>query len=83
MLAVAGVILRTFKSAELHRLLCKDDGLREPLGFVRVPHRTHLGGRLSGLILVAEARTDELGWELLAETTAVKSQTKPLCTESA
>jgi hypothetical protein len=70
MLAVAGVILRTFKSAELHRLLCKDDGLRETLGFVRVPHRTHLGRRLSGLIPVAEERIAELGRELLAETTA-------------
>lgn len=70
MLAVAGVILRTFKSAELHRLLCKDDGLREVLGFVRVPHRTHLSRRLSSLIPVAEERIAELGRELLAETTA-------------
>src|SRR5215204_128781 len=37
-LAVTAVALRTFKGAELHRLLCRDEGLRQALGFHAVPH---------------------------------------------
>src|SRR5499426_4571474 len=39
LLAVVGVVLRTFKPQELSTLLTKDEGLRQRLGFERVPHR--------------------------------------------
>jgi hypothetical protein len=68
MLAMTAVILRTFKDSELHRLLRQDSGLRETLGFVRVPDRTTIGRRLVTLVPVAESRIAELGRTLLAET---------------
>jgi hypothetical protein len=39
LLAVVGVVLRTFKPQELGTVLTKDGRLRERLGFSRVPHR--------------------------------------------
>ena len=38
LLAVVGVVLRTFKPQELATLLTKDATLRQALGFGRVPH---------------------------------------------
>ena len=43
LLAVVGVVLRTFKPQELATLLTKDARLRQALGFERVPHRRTLG----------------------------------------
>lgn len=73
MLAVTAVILRTFKNSELHRLLRQDTGLRERIGFVRVPHRVTIGRRLCGLLPVAEARIAELGHRFLAEMAGEQS----------
>jgi hypothetical protein len=49
LLAVGAVTMRTFRDSELRRLLEKDKKLREAMGFERVPHRTSIGRRLSGL----------------------------------
>ena len=46
LLAVVGVVLRTFKPQESCTLLTKDGRLRERLGFSRVPHRRTVERRL-------------------------------------
>jgi hypothetical protein len=67
LLAVVGVVLRTFRDRELHALLTRDDGLRQALQFVRVPHRTTTGRRLVGLIPEAEEQVRLLGEVIEAE----------------
>lgn len=67
LLAVVAVTLRTFNDSELHRLLTKDDELRQTLGFCRVPHRTWIGRRLNGLVAAAEAQIAALGQVIVAE----------------
>src|SRR5215213_3626798 len=61
LLAVVAVALRTFKERELCRLLSKDDGLRESLGFARVPHRRTIERRMQSLIPEAELQITHLG----------------------
>lgn len=75
LLAVVGVVLRTFRDRELRKLLTRDDGLRQSLEFVRVPHRTTIGGRLGGLLPEAEAQVQLLG-EVL------KTQVRPTAKQS-
>lgn len=67
LLAVVAVALRTFKERELHRLLTKDDGLREGLGFARVPHRRTIERRMQSLISEAEAQVAHLGERIKEE----------------
>jgi len=67
LLAVVAVVTRTFRDAELHRLLTRDEALRHTLGFVRVPHRTTIGRRLSALVPEAEAQVAALGEQITAE----------------
>src|SRR5919109_671814 len=67
LLAVVGVVLRTFKPQELHTLLAKDGGLRAVLGFCRVPHRRPLERRLAATLSEAEAQVQRLGQQILAE----------------
>jgi hypothetical protein len=66
LLAVVAVVLRTFKPQELHTLLAKDEGVRETLGFCRVPHRRTLARRLSATLPEAEAQVQTLGRQILA-----------------
>ena len=56
LLAVAGVMLRTFKPQELATLLTKDGNLRQALGFSRVPHRRTITRRLEATLPEAEAQ---------------------------
>lgn len=74
LLAVTAVALRTFKGAELHRLLCRDDALRQALGFARVPHRTTIERRLRSLLPEAEAQVATLGRRLLEEVRPTAAQ---------
>lgn len=67
LLAVVGVVLRTFKPQELSTLLAKDAGLRQQLGFSRVPHRRTLERRLDATLPEAEAQVQALGHQILAE----------------
>ena len=67
LLAVVGVVLRTFKPQELCTLLTKDVTLRERLGFPRVPHRRTVERRLDATLPEAEAQVQALGQQLLAE----------------
>ena len=67
LLAVVGVVLRTFKPQELCTLLTKDVTLRERLGFPRVPHRRTVERRLDATLPEAEAQVRALGQQLLAE----------------
>jgi hypothetical protein len=55
LLAVVGVVLRTFKPQELSTLLTKDLPLRQGLGFARVPHRRTIERRLGATWPEAEA----------------------------
>jgi hypothetical protein len=66
-LAVVAVVLRTFKPQELHTLLAKDEGLRQRLGFSRVPHRRTIERRLDATLPEAEAQVQTLGYQLLDE----------------
>jgi hypothetical protein len=67
LLAVVGGVLRTFKPQELATLLTKDAGLRQALGFERVPHRRTLERRLDATLPEAEAQVQALGQQILAE----------------
>jgi hypothetical protein len=67
LLAVVGVVLRTFKAMELHTLLTKDATLRQALGFGRVPYRRTLERRLDATLPEAEAQVQALGYQILAE----------------
>jgi hypothetical protein len=67
LLAVVGVVLRTFKPQELATLLTKDASLRQALGFSRVPHRRTLERRLEATLTEAEAQVQALGQRLLVE----------------
>lgn len=67
LLAVVAVVLRTFKDAELHQLLSRDERLRSAMEFVRVPHRTTIGRRLKGLVPEAEAQVAAVGEILMEE----------------
>lgn len=67
LLAVVGVVLRTFKPQELSTLLTKDISLRQGLGFVRVPHRRTLERRLAATWPEAEAQIQALGQQILVE----------------
>lgn len=76
LLAVVGVVLRTFRDRELHKLLTRDDGLRAALEFVRVPHRTTIGRRLIGLIPEAEAQVQLLGDQIKTEVAPAADQSQ-------
>jgi hypothetical protein len=65
LLAVVGVVLRTFKPQELATLLTKDVRLRQALGFSRVPHRRTLERRLDATLPEAEAQVQALGRQIL------------------
>ena len=67
LLAVVAVVLRTFKPQELYTLLAKDAGVRQALGFCRVPHRRTLERRLAATLPEAEAQGQRLGQQILAE----------------
>lgn len=68
LLSVCAVILRTFKAAELERLLLRDLRLRNALGFSRTPHRKTIARRLARLLPEAERQIKGLGQEILAAT---------------
>jgi hypothetical protein len=67
LLAVVGVVLRTFKPQELHTLLAKDATLRQVLGFIRVPHRRTIERRLGATLPEAEGQVQRMGHQILAE----------------
>jgi hypothetical protein len=67
LLAVVGVVLRTFNPQELATLLTKDATLRQALGFSRVPHRRTLERRLDATLPEAEAQVQVLGQQILVE----------------
>jgi hypothetical protein len=67
LLAVVGVVLRTFKPQELSTLLTKDARLRQALGFERVPHRRTLARRLDATLPEVEAQVQALGQQILVE----------------
>jgi len=67
LLAVGGVVLRTFKPQELYMLLTKDLPLRQGLGFARGPHRRTIERRLGTTLSEAEAQVRALGQQLLDE----------------
>jgi len=67
LLAIVAVTMRTFRDSELRALLEKDERLRQALGFARVPHRTSIRRRMSGLVAEAEAQIAALGQVILDE----------------
>lgn len=67
LLAAVAVTLRTFGDSELHKLLAKDERLRQALGFARVPHRTTIGRRLAALVPEAEQQIALLGQVIVEE----------------
>jgi hypothetical protein len=74
LLAVVAVALRTFKERELCRLLSKDAGLRERLGFARVPHRRTIERRMQSLVPEAELQIAHLGEQLKQEVQPTDKQ---------
>jgi hypothetical protein len=76
LLSVVAVTLRTFRDRELHRLLEKDERLRQALGFSRLPHRTTIGRRISALVPEAEQQIAMLGEGIVAEVEPAASQSR-------
>jgi hypothetical protein len=74
LLAVVGVVLRTFKPQELVTLLRKDASLRQALGFSRLPHRRTIERRLNATRPEAEAQGQALGHQILAEVEPAPDQ---------
>jgi len=74
LLAVVAVTLRTFKERELHCLLSKDVGLRESLGFARIPHRRTVERRMQSLIPEAELQIAHLGEQIKQEVQPTAEQ---------
>ena len=70
LLTIAAVVLRTFDSIELHRLLSKDDGLRAACEFPQVPPRKTIARRLSQLIPAAEEQIRLCGRQIIAQIAA-------------
>lgn len=66
LLAAVAVTLQTYKDRALHRLLTKDERLRQTLEFCRVPDRTWIGRCLNRLVPVAEQQIAVLGQVLSA-----------------
>ncbi len=69
LLAVVAVTTRTFRDAELCRLLTCDAALSSAVGFSRVPHRTTIGRRIASLVPEAEAQVTALGERIAEEVT--------------
>ena len=69
LLAVMGIVLRTFNPQELCPLLTKDIDLRQRLGFRRVPHRRTVERRLEATLPEAEAQVAALGQQILVDVT--------------
>jgi hypothetical protein len=67
LLAVVGVVTKTFSDSELHRFLEKDRELRTRLGFSRTPHRTQIMRRLKSLVPTAEEQVSLFGKQILRE----------------
>jgi len=67
LLAVVAITTRTFRDSELRTLLEKDERLRRAAGFARIPHRTTIGRRLTGLVAEAEAQIAALGQRIAGE----------------
>ncbi len=67
LLAVVAVTTRTFRDSELRQLLEQDARLCRALSFARVPHRTTIGRRLTGLVAEAEQQIAALGQRIVAE----------------
>lgn len=76
LLAVTAVTLQVFKDSELHRLLTKDEALRQQLGFCRVPHRTWIGRRLNSLVPAAESQIAALGQVIVQEVKPADDQSE-------
>jgi hypothetical protein len=76
LLACVAVTLRTFRDSELHRLLSKEDSLRQAMEFCRVPHRTVIGRRLAALVPEAEQQIALLGKHLTACVKLADEQTQ-------
>ena len=75
LLTIAAVVLRTFDSIELHRLLSKDEGFRTACAFPQVPHRKTIARRLSRLVPAAEEQIRLCGERIIAE---IAAPNKPL-----
>ncbi len=67
LLAVVAITTRTFRDSELCKLLEKDERLCRAVCFARVPHRTTIGRRLTGLVPEAEAQIAALGQQIVTE----------------
>jgi hypothetical protein len=67
LLAVVGVVLRTFKPQELCTLLAKDAGLRQRRGFSREPQRRTVERRRDATLPEAEAQVQAWGHQILEE----------------
>jgi hypothetical protein len=76
LVAVVAVTTRTFRDSELHKLLSKDERLRRAAGLERVPHRTTIGRRLTGLVPEAEQQIAALGHRIAAEVKPAAGQSE-------
>ena len=76
LLAAVAVTVRTFRDSELHKLLKKDERLRQALEFKRLPHRTTIGRRLTELIPEAEQQIALLGQIIVEQVKPADDQSE-------
>ena len=74
LLGVVAVAMRTFKDRELHRLLSKDEKLRQTLGFAKMPHRRTIERRVCSLIAEAEEQIAKLGQQIVEQFPPTEQQ---------
>jgi hypothetical protein len=74
LLAAVAMTLRTFGNTELRKFLEKDERLRQAMGFERVPDRTCIWRRLSGLAPEAEQQIALPGRQIVDEVRPEEEQ---------
>jgi len=67
LIAVVAVVMKTFKSAELHRLISKDEKLRKEVELEELPDRTTIGRRLETVLMEAEQQVNASGQKIVEE----------------
>jgi hypothetical protein len=77
LLAVVAVVMKTFKSSELHRLVSQDEKLRKEIELEAVPDRTTVSRRLKKLLPEAEAQVNGLGQQIVTEVEVKPEKGQP------
>jgi hypothetical protein len=76
LMAVVAVVMKTFKTSELHRLVKEDEKLGKEIELAALPDRTTIGRRLKTLLPEAEAQVNGLGQQIVTEVKREEGQSE-------